>query len=579
MALVVSLIARTSAFDKGMRRGAKGINHFSDRVAATNRRIAGFAKGLVALALTGGLALLIKRTMDSIDATGKFADRIGITTEALIGLRHAASIMGVETAGLDKALETFVRRIGEVNMGVGQAKYALDAMGLSARQLEQQSPDENFKDIADSISKMNSAAEKASAAYYLFGRQGVQLLNILNLGRSGIEKLEAEAKKLGITFSRFDAARVEAANDALNRLKKVFTGAFQRVVIELADTIEAMATSIVEFATSGQGIEKNVTGAFQNASLGIAYFIDTLTDARIAYLKLKVVTESGIQPTRFKAVDIIPIVALSRRLGKNIDDTSDSMEKLADIYSAGSRVDRINAFYDSLKNKIEAVGKTSKSTANILSDSFLEISESIGKANDKLQEQIDLFGLTANEAQIEKFRKLGESLSGAELELFNLQLKDTIRLTNELKGIEDSIRAQEDAIKSYEEQLKEWDDELKKMEDFADGIKDSLKGPIDKLKEFRDELDKIRKLGLITQDQFDKALKNRAEELLSGIKDAKIDSLLGIGEAQEIRVAFVDVAGLAMGGPDQMLVKMDAQNVKIDKTNLLLTQVNENLTS
>src|SRR3990172_9608385 len=52
----------------------------------------------------GGLGALVKSSIDAGDALAKTADRLGITTQALAGLRYAGDLAGVSAEQLDTSL-------------------------------------------------------------------------------------------------------------------------------------------------------------------------------------------------------------------------------------------------------------------------------------------------------------------------------------------------------------------------------------------------------------------------------------------------------------------------------------------
>ena len=55
--LAVNLIARTSVFERGMRRGRKSMKRFRTEAVSTSSRLASFAKGLL---VSGGAVYAIK---------------------------------------------------------------------------------------------------------------------------------------------------------------------------------------------------------------------------------------------------------------------------------------------------------------------------------------------------------------------------------------------------------------------------------------------------------------------------------------------------------------------------------------
>ena len=245
------------------------LSRFRGDIGSTTRTLRRLAGAALAAAGIYGIGYMIKQQMAAIDATAKLSDRLGIATEALVGLQHAAQISGVEAETLNKSLEIFSRRLGEVDMGVGQATYALDKLGLDYKMLIDRSPAEAIGIVADQIASLKTQSEKAAAANYLFGRSGQQLLNLFDQGSKGIAEFQREAERLGLTFSRFDAAKVERANDALTRAKSVMIGLFRSATIEIAPYIDAAATAFANWATEGEGVGIKVTHIFEGVTLSI----------------------------------------------------------------------------------------------------------------------------------------------------------------------------------------------------------------------------------------------------------------------------------------------------------------------
>ena len=165
-----------------------------------------------------------RAAFSDMDRIGKFSDEVGISTEKLVSYEHAAAQTGTSIEALNKGLQRMVRRIGEARAGYGEGLKGIEQLGLTSEQLAAMDMSEAFEAVAEKIKSIEDPAKRAAAAYALFGRQGQDLMNLLMSGKDGIAAYVAEAEKLGITFSREEAAKVEAYNDAFDELKKRFIG-------------------------------------------------------------------------------------------------------------------------------------------------------------------------------------------------------------------------------------------------------------------------------------------------------------------------------------------------------------------
>jgi len=231
------------------------------------RRLAGAAFAAAGIA---GLGFMIKQSMTAIDRIAKMSAQLQISTEALSGWEHAAKISGTEITALHKGIEIFVRRMGEARQGIGEGVRGLEMLGVTADEIINMGMERAFLLAADGISKMGTAADQALVSYQLFGRGGAQLLNMFQAGAVGIEDMRREAEKLNLTFSQTDAAQVEAANDALTRMKDLFIGLTRQLTIQLAPFIESTATAFTEWATSGEGAGEKLIDVFDAVAQAVA---------------------------------------------------------------------------------------------------------------------------------------------------------------------------------------------------------------------------------------------------------------------------------------------------------------------
>jgi len=201
---------------------------------------------LIALGVAG-FGFLIKKSLESTDALGKMADKIGIGTAELGGLRHAAELTGIASNTLDMGLQRMVRRISEAASGSGEAKAALIELGLSANALNKLAPDQQFKAIADAMEGVTQQGEKVRLAMRLFDSEGVALVNTLKGGSAAIIEMEQKAERLGLRLSQRLVKGVEKANDAIGTLGSYIVNIFNRAVGELAPTIEAATEAVRSF--------------------------------------------------------------------------------------------------------------------------------------------------------------------------------------------------------------------------------------------------------------------------------------------------------------------------------------------
>lgn len=275
--LSVVLGATVAPFVSAFSRARNAVASFSAKIKSAGMsviRFTGIASALSAVLGGLGFGNLVKGQMDAIDANAKLADRLGLTTEALAGLQHAADLSGVSSEQLTGAFEKMLNAVGSAAAGEAGAVRAFENIGLSVAELSAMSPEDAFKTISDALSAIENPAMRAAAAQDIFGKAGQSLLPVLAEGSEGLAAMQKEAAELGLTFSRVDAARVEEANDAFSRAKSAVVGVARTVaaviapfITKIADALTGVGKRVVAFVNQIRPqIESVIWGLWSAAS-------------------------------------------------------------------------------------------------------------------------------------------------------------------------------------------------------------------------------------------------------------------------------------------------------------------------
>lgn len=266
------LVVRLGMDSKAFSRGARGA---VSTVQGLSRSIGGYiAAGLamagVTASMTAGIVAL-KRQFGAMDEISKMTDRLGIGTEALVGLQHQAELAGASSDELMTALDKMAKTVGEaVALDTGEGKDALKAMGLDAATLVKMSPEKQFGAIGDALDKIESKQVRVALATKVFGRGAAALTNTLAGGSRAMREAAADAEFLGVTFGRDVGRRIEGVNDAFFRVKQAFSGIFRGIAAAIAPDLE-------RFANSTANTIARIREPFVKAILGWKVYANTMT--------------------------------------------------------------------------------------------------------------------------------------------------------------------------------------------------------------------------------------------------------------------------------------------------------------
>jgi hypothetical protein len=253
-------------------------------------RLVKFAAVLTGVAVAA-ITLLARNSLKAIDATAKWADRIGIQIKQFVGLRHAAKLSGVEMNQFQLGMQRVTRRLSEAGMETGEAKAALKELGIDAKKFNKLGTREAILAIADAMANVKTQGDRVRLTFKLLDSEGVGMVNLFRLGSAGIKELEQRAEELGLTFSRLDASKVEIANNAITDMKAAFVGLGNQLAIGISGHLTFAAQQVTRFVLFFRE-------SFVNSVIGV---IESATDALDTFL---VGLHKGVAATSGFAADI-----------------------------------------------------------------------------------------------------------------------------------------------------------------------------------------------------------------------------------------------------------------------------------
>lgn len=242
-----------------VRRSLSGL---VSQAEATRQSLSGIGQAIASAVSVGAIAAAIKSTADYADGLGKMAQRVGMSTEELSRLSHAARLADVSSEALTSGMRAFNKEVA-----TGGEKLAL--MGIATRDASGNARNtaDIIGDVADVFAGMADGAEKAALAQALFGRSGAELIPLLNAGRDGLREAGAEAERFGIVVSDRAAKAAEQFNDNLTRLGALSRGAAREIAGPLVEALGSAISAMLRAHEEGgrlagviAGLQQIITG-------------------------------------------------------------------------------------------------------------------------------------------------------------------------------------------------------------------------------------------------------------------------------------------------------------------------------
>lgn len=251
----------------------KAFTTLTGRIDRLTRKVFSLQGAFTAAAAAAGMGYFVKQSLNVADAIGKTADRIGITTDALQQYRHAAELSGIEQSRLDTGLEAFTKRLGEARAGTG-------AMVTYLRKYDETllenirtagSTEQALTFLFNAMDDMTSASDRAALSAAAFSRTaGVQMVNLVREGTTGLNAMMQEARDLGLVIDESLIRESEKANDALTKVTKVLKTQMTAAFVSVAPAITTIADQMTGWVKANQKLIEQDMGAVLT-SLGNAF--------------------------------------------------------------------------------------------------------------------------------------------------------------------------------------------------------------------------------------------------------------------------------------------------------------------
>ena len=212
----------------------QSVIRMKESIAGLNEQVAtiGNAFNMVGQAIMVGMAGekilgLAEKTADYAHNMELASQKTGMSVQSLQGWAFAASFAGGSAETLTTGMRKFSQEIVHAKEGDEKAIGAFQKLGISMSDLANLNTDELLMKIADAFKVHADGASKSAEAVTLFGRSGLNLIPILNMGSDGVREMMKTAKDLGVVMSD-DDVRAAAKFEQQEKLLTATTDGLKR---------------------------------------------------------------------------------------------------------------------------------------------------------------------------------------------------------------------------------------------------------------------------------------------------------------------------------------------------------------
>ena len=285
--------------NKGMDRQSKQMDSLSKKWGGFHRQLTRFVPLLGTLASALTLRAAIRSTMElasTLDEIGKRAFALSMTTEALSELSFAANLAGIKSEKFEKDIGRLPKFLADADRGLSTATVALDQLGLSVDDFRGLDLDKQLELFADGFQDLHDPIQRTNVLTAAFGRDGLNMVNMLSDGSEGLRSMRQEAERFGASIDVELAQKGALFNDALLRMQTSFKAlrrdALSQFLVPASIEMTLMADRISEMRGDGDafpdiigGISEGFTGIVDRivlANMQLELFRKLLEDAGVS---------------------------------------------------------------------------------------------------------------------------------------------------------------------------------------------------------------------------------------------------------------------------------------------------------
>lgn len=258
-----------------------------------------------AFAAAAALAGLAESVSQEVTQYTRLGRALGIGTQ---GAREMTSVflsLGADVNDVSDALQTLSDYSLEAANGNEEWVKTFKAAGVNIDELKGKNPDELLYALADGISSLGTAAERAAASSRILGDDvGRKLLPLMVLGSEGIKRMREEARIFGGVITDEAAEGAVMLDTNLRRLRYTVDALRLRLGLALGPTLRGVTDDILDWVHANkEWLELKIEAAVD----GIVHVFKALTGP----IGLTVVTMGGFLAAARAAKTAAQMLALA----------------------------------------------------------------------------------------------------------------------------------------------------------------------------------------------------------------------------------------------------------------------------
>lgn len=245
-----SIFVNTDDAEKSMQKTEKGAESVASKFSKGIQTAGKWSAAVVGGSAVAGSALVgvASKSASTADNIDKMSQRLGLSRKSFQELDFVLSQSGVDINLFQTGMKSLLSNMDKCNEGNETAIANFNKLGVSVTDASGnlRSQEDVLKDTIIAFQAMEDSAEKSRLAQEIFGKQGQEILPLLNSEAGSFEELTKKANELGLVLSDETVDAGVKLTDTIDQMKRSLAAVGTNLGAAVMPIVQQFAQLIID---------------------------------------------------------------------------------------------------------------------------------------------------------------------------------------------------------------------------------------------------------------------------------------------------------------------------------------------
>jgi len=239
------------------------------------------------------LGALVMKSAEATDRVDKMSQRLGMSRQAFQEWDYILSQNGVSMDSMNTAMKSMTAAMSSLSEEGKKGEETLGKLGISIDDLKNLKQEEVFEKAVRALQNMDEGFEKARLSQMLFGKQGQEMLPMLNQSKGSIDELKQKAHDLGLVLGDEQIDAGVKFKDTMDSMTRSLGSMATQVGIEVMPIVQKFLDWVIEHMPQIKQITSTVFNAIGDSIKWLSdnanWLIPILAGLTSGFIAMKVI--------------------------------------------------------------------------------------------------------------------------------------------------------------------------------------------------------------------------------------------------------------------------------------------------